>query len=231
MTDSDGCTKFKQTPETEKIIAEWRQKLGCTNDSDVVRALILAQGKARKGDDADKEGMKEITTKYGGKCINEDCSRKDRLVRVGERSWYGKYVGLMCIECHDKLEDGGDKDLVKKRLRLRYYERLTKQAKERAEKQLKDCEFLELPQKEAEALEKDKQFAMRIDEFLRITIDPNSEIVLMQEQKEKIEKMLDAWLPTHIELERSAKDINLVLEQHFKNRKPRKQIEETQSTP
>jgi hypothetical protein len=221
LTDSDGYTKFKATPENVKTIAEWKEKFGFANDSDAIRDIIESKRKLSKSDDKDKPGMILIKTKYPGKCIGESCIRKDRSILAGEFAYYGKGVGLMCIECNDKLEDGGDKDLVKKRLRLRYYERLLKQVKEQVDVKLQELEVLQLPEKASSIIEIDKKLAITMDEYIRKEIDPNLEDP--QAHKEKV-KLLDTVIATHMDAERAVKDVNLLLEQTLK-KKRRKPIE------
>jgi hypothetical protein len=171
--------------------------------------------------------MREIKTRYGGKCIGENCKKKDRWISIGERCYYAKGVGLMCIECNDKLEDSGDKDLTKKHLRLRYYERLTKQLMGKAEDLAREIETYELPKKQAELIEKDEKLRTAIEKYIETTPDamPNHQL-----SREEI-KALTLLLDQRDENKRAIDDVTLFMEQYVKKRKKKTPLEQVQEQP
>ena len=73
-------------------------------------------------------GMKLMVLKYDGHCI-----KGDHEVKAGDWAYYGRGVGVICLDC--AISQGlGDKTLVTKYLKLREYQRLVKALKNEADR-------------------------------------------------------------------------------------------------
>lgn len=58
--------------------------------------------------------MRLIVLKYSGYCLNPKCKRK---VEVGEWAYYGRGVGIICLDCF--IERLGDKAVIAKYMKMR----------------------------------------------------------------------------------------------------------------
>lgn len=58
--------------------------------------------------------MRLIVLKYSGYCLNPKCKRK---VDVGEWAYYGRGVGIICLDCF--IERLGDKTVIAKYMKMR----------------------------------------------------------------------------------------------------------------
>ena len=111
----------------EELYAKFRDQLdkeGLTIKEFVINAIRDYVEAGKRGEEV---SLREIVLRFQTKCRN--CGR---ILRVGERAFWAKGWGVMCMDCY--IDSMGDKALARRYMKIRELERIKKALQEDVER-------------------------------------------------------------------------------------------------